>query len=154
MPDTNATTDSLITKPRAKAEDPAETAARLGMFGQMTRLFSNFYPTRLVCKRFGVPMPEHASQPMETAAPTFAPGPAAKVGKSRFQSAGFQADEKTDPTPKSEGVDEVSELAEERKSVQAELSIDPERNEALEQQKPGQALFKAIFGSDSEDESD
>ena len=32
--------------------------------------------------------------------------------------------------------------------------IDTDRNEALEQERPGQALFKAIFGSDDEDSDD
>lgn len=30
--------------------------------------------------------------------------------------------------------------------------MDPDRNEALEQQRPGQAIFNAIFGSDDEDD--
>lgn len=28
--------------------------------------------------------------------------------------------------------------------------VDPERNEALEAEKPGDAVFRAVFGSDSE----
>ena len=30
--------------------------------------------------------------------------------------------------------------------------IDPERNDALEKERPADALFKAVFGSDSEDD--
>ena len=32
------------------------------------------------------------------------------------------------------------------------MSIDPERNDAIEKARPGEAVFKAIFGSDSEDD--
>ncbi|KAK8121001.1 hypothetical protein PG999_005121 [Apiospora kogelbergensis] len=51
----------LLSKPaKAKAPaDPAEEAASLGMFGAMTRSVSDFYPTRLLCKRFNVRPPAH-----------------------------------------------------------------------------------------------
>ena len=150
-PDSTVAADALITKPRTKPEDPAETAAKLGMFGQMTRSSTNFYPTRLLCKRFGVPMPEHASQPVQTPAPAFTPDVAATVARSRFQSAGFQADEKTDPQP--EQSVETSQTLNLNDGPNKAV-IDPERNEALEKERPGQALFKALFGSDDEDDDD
>jgi len=31
-------------------------------------------------------------------------------------------------------------------------AVDPDRNEALEQTRPGDAVFRAIFGSDDEDD--
>lgn len=49
--------DNLLRKPIEKPKDPAEEAARLGMFGIATRSTIGFYPTKLVCKRFGVDMP-------------------------------------------------------------------------------------------------
>ncbi|KAK8069755.1 hypothetical protein PG994_006371 [Apiospora phragmitis] len=56
-----AATADLLSKPaKAKAPaDPAEEAASLGMFGAMTRLTTDFYPTRLLCKRFNVRPPAH-----------------------------------------------------------------------------------------------
>ncbi|KOS22728.1 G patch domain-containing protein 1 [Escovopsis weberi] len=42
--------------------DPAEEAAKMGMFGTMTRSVQDFYPTRLLCKRFNVKAPAHASR--------------------------------------------------------------------------------------------
>ena len=45
--------------PAPKQEDPAEAAARMGMYGPMTRSVQTFYPMRLVCKRFGVKPPAH-----------------------------------------------------------------------------------------------
>ncbi|KAI0155166.1 DUF1604-domain-containing protein [Xylariaceae sp. FL1272] len=41
-----------------KPKDPAEEAAKLGMYGSMTRSTKDFYPTRLLCKRFNVPPPK------------------------------------------------------------------------------------------------
>lgn len=49
--------DNLLRRPIEKPKDPAEEAARLGMFGIATRSTIGFYPTKLVCKRFGVDMP-------------------------------------------------------------------------------------------------
>ena len=37
---------------------------------------------------------------------------------------------------------------------QKPVVIEPERNEALEGERPGEAVFKAIFGSDSEKEDE
>jgi len=48
-------TADLLTRPaQQKLADPAEEAARMGMFGIATRSTIGFYPARLVCKRFGV----------------------------------------------------------------------------------------------------
>ncbi|CAG8774339.1 25416_t:CDS:10, partial [Dentiscutata erythropus] len=44
------------------SESTAEAAAKMNMFGQLTRSKSVFYPSKLLCKRFNVanPHPEHA----------------------------------------------------------------------------------------------
>ncbi|RMD40887.1 hypothetical protein DV735_g4248, partial [Chaetothyriales sp. CBS 134920] len=47
----------------ADKTDPATEAARVGMFGHLTRTCLSFHPTRLLCKRFGVPMPNPAADP-------------------------------------------------------------------------------------------
>src|SRR5688500_9765084 len=39
------------------AESSAEAAARMNMFGPLTRTRTNFYPARLLCKRFNVANP-------------------------------------------------------------------------------------------------
>ncbi|KAI0201569.1 DUF1604-domain-containing protein [Astrocystis sublimbata] len=49
--------DGLLHKPPEKPKDPAEEAAKLGMYGAMTRYTKDFYPTRLLCKRFNVRPP-------------------------------------------------------------------------------------------------
>lgn len=50
-------TEGLLTRPREKLKDPAEEAARMGMFGVATRSVVSWQPTRLVCKRFAVEIP-------------------------------------------------------------------------------------------------
>lgn len=49
--------EELLRRPPEKPKDPAEEAARMGMFGPATRSTTGFFPTKLVCKRFGVDMP-------------------------------------------------------------------------------------------------
>ncbi|KAI9873580.1 MAG: hypothetical protein M1823_007885, partial [Watsoniomyces obsoletus] len=44
-----------------------------------------------------------------------------------------------------------SDISRVQKAQLSAISIDPETNAALEKDKPGQALFKAIFGSDGSD---
>lgn len=57
----------LLSKPAPKPADPAEEAAKLGMYGPMTRSVTDFYPTRLLCKRFNVPPPAQVQPDPETA---------------------------------------------------------------------------------------
>lgn len=51
----------LLTKPadNKPAKTSAEEAAAAGMYGHLTRSTTNWYPTRLLCKRFNVKPPEH-----------------------------------------------------------------------------------------------
>ncbi|EXJ71469.1 uncharacterized protein A1O5_05277 [Cladophialophora psammophila CBS 110553] len=146
---------SLLTKPKTKPEDPAESAAKLGMFGPITRSVINFYPTRLLCKRFNVPMPAHAAsgegrKGSRTASTAGEPGPAATQFRS-FASAGFQHDEGSE-VDKSQAAARFNHPSTPTMVENEPAPLDPDKNEALEQQRPGQAVFKAIFGSDDEDD--
>jgi G patch domain-containing protein 1 len=144
-----------------KEEDPAEKAARMGMFGPLTRSRMPFYPTRLLCKRFNVRPPASvAVDPGESGAGEAGSAGGASaatgrldvvsqasidrmmreasfkhVGGSGFVSGGV------------EGGDDVQMAGREERA-----KVDVERNEALEGQKAGEAVFKAIFGSDDEDD--
>ncbi|KAK7942791.1 uncharacterized protein PG986_011904 [Apiospora aurea] len=101
-----ATTDLLSKPAKAKAPaDPAEEAASLGMFGAMTRSTADFYPTRLLCKRFNVRPPAHvqpdggngepkAEQPQQSAFETAMYGSSGVGGSS----AGSRMPSSTDPT--------------------------------------------------------
>lgn len=52
----DATSDQTL-----KPSDPAEEAAKAGMFGPLTRTRTLFQPTRLLCKRFGVQAPSNTA---------------------------------------------------------------------------------------------
>ena len=165
--------EELLSRP-VKKSDPAEEAARLGMFGQLTREVKVFYPSRLLCKRFNVRVPEHVMPEGEAGAQSGgaaarSAGTGVDVGGfgSRFQYGGFQTAESREGERKGKlelvGEREMEALKLERGMLGGEgvkveeverVVVDPERNEALEKERPGEAVFRAIFGdgSDSEDE--
>ncbi|KIV78988.1 hypothetical protein PV11_06583 [Exophiala sideris] len=153
-----ASAESLLTKPAGKPQDPAESAARIGMFGPMTRTVSNFYPTRLVCKRFNVPYPEHSASAATDKAGTGPPESSSELPQFRsFASAGIQQDVSADQKP-AQGIEVGVEPAPAGTAENLETLppashvMDSEKNEALEQERPGAAVFKAVFGSDDEDD--
>lgn len=143
--DTTVGTDELLTKPSAKPQDPAEAAASMGMFGPMTRSFTNFYPTRLLCKRFDVSMPAHqdvAQQPSQ-----MPPVSALQVDSHSSLISSVAAERSTNASREPSDLKSVSEQP---KSNTVHEVVDPDRNDALEQQRPNQELFKAVFGSDDD----
>ena len=155
-------TESLLIKPATKPEDPAEQAAKLGMFGPMTRSTTTFNPTRLLCKRFNVKPPANVSFDPDDSIRSASTASASIPVTGRFQPAGFE--NAGNPTA---GVASDTQTQQELKSTSSptrgasvnlnvqqpqSIVIDAERNEALEAEKPGEAVFKAIFGSDDEEE--
>ncbi|KAI1343027.1 DUF1604-domain-containing protein [Xylariaceae sp. FL0016] len=87
----------LVSRPPPKPADPAEEAARMGMYGSMTRSVADFYPTRLLCKRFNVPPPVHVQPDTEgggarasAAGAAPASAGAAVGGMPGFASSGYQ----------------------------------------------------------------
>ncbi|EED24161.1 G-patch domain protein, putative [Talaromyces stipitatus ATCC 10500] len=150
----SSTADSLLRHPPAKPEDPAEEAAKIGMFGPLTRSTVSFYPTRLLCKRFNIKPPAHVQMdpgdhPMGGVSSTG--GVPAKTTHSAGRLELISQDT-MDQLLLESGLamsDKHSPAAE-----QKPVAIEPERNEALEGERPGEAVFKAIFGSDSEEDED
>ncbi|VBB80122.1 Putative protein of unknown function [Podospora comata] len=142
----------ILSKPPPKPQDPAEEAAKLGMFGPMTRSVTDFYPTRLLCKRFNVRPPEHV-QPDEEHSTKQAPG-----GSSRFDVYPDQPVFRPEILTTGGGVGisrESSNGDGSGKSTPAPepaMVIDPSRNEALEGKRAGEDVFKAIFGDSDEDD--
>lgn len=158
----SSTDNPLLSKPTEKPEDPAVSAAKIGMFGPMTRSTIPFYPGRLLCKRFNVKPPAHVqADPGEQ--PGAPPEPAA-AGGDRFQPGGYQTTANTGPKElvsrdvlnqlmvdsgrAATGIDTEPGLE------GRDVVVEPERNETLEAERPGEAVFKAIFGSDDEDEDE
>ena len=142
------TAPSSLERP-TKSEDPAEAAAKIGMFGPMTRTRVQFYPTRLLCKRFNVKAPAHADPGN---GPT---GDSGVVSDSRLdvvsQNKMDQMMRETWSRPTNASLESNVTSAE---SVQPQVKpqVNVEVNEAIEAERPGDDVFKAIFGSDSEDE--
>ena len=163
----------LLTKPAGKTKTPAEEAATVGMYGPLTRSVENFYPTRLLCKRFNVQPPSHVQVDPGEAPPGFDTGQNAGAGGAPQTSSAALPQKRLELVGKKD-MDElrmsgggtrtfgqVSEVKVEGEDIgdgpvsQAKAEptvVDPERNEALEKERPGEAVFKTIFGSDSDDD--
>ncbi|KAL4872774.1 hypothetical protein BDV12DRAFT_161498 [Aspergillus spectabilis] len=156
--------DTPLSKPSDKPEDPAIAAAKIGMFGPMTRTTISFYPTRLLCKRFNVKPPSHVQvDPGEASG-------GSSSSTSRFQSSGYQIDTRPRELVSQDVMnqlmleaggggamgpsrgDSASHAAPAAK--REPVVIEADRNEALEGERPGEAVFKAIFGSDDEDDEE
>lgn len=124
-------TSTLIHHPAEKPVDTAEEAAKLAMYGPLTRKVLPFEPSRLLCKRFGVRPPVVVQAQEE--GPVDAERPMAPMPR-RGESAGVEATTTT--------VENVTPVKEE---VQADV------NAALEE-KAADEVFAAVFGSDDEDD--
>ncbi|EAW07733.1 putative G-patch domain protein [Aspergillus clavatus NRRL 1] len=158
--DAAESTEPLLRKPSAKPEDPAMAAAKIGMFGPMTRSVSSFYPARLLCKRLNVKPPDHVQ--LDPGDQPGASEAAATAAGSRFQIAGYQT--MSGPKelvsrdvmnqlmleaggPLKNRMDSATSEQIIEPEIQKPVAIEPERNDALEAERPGEAVFKAIFGN-------
>ena len=164
----DSTTDSdgkpqLLTKSTSKTKTPAEEAAAVGMYGPLTRSVENFYPTRLLCKRFNVQPPAHVQVDPGNAPPGSDAGgnsgSSTVLSQKRLELVGKKDMDELRMTGggmrEFVGSSEVIEGNTGDEAGQSKVGavvVDPDRNEALEQEGPGEAVFKAIFGSDSEDD--
>ncbi|KAF4627242.1 hypothetical protein G7Y89_g10909 [Cudoniella acicularis] len=141
---------SLLSKPPVKPEDPAEQAAKLGMYGPMTRNSKDWYPTRLLCKRFNVKPPAHV-QPGSTEHPDEGPAPRNMapdlVSRNAIDEMMRQSSQSWNDKPSEDKPIESVKM-----ETPKEVVIDTDKNEALEGQRAGEAVFKAIFGDDSDDD--
>ena len=157
----SSSAESLLRDPSKKPEDPAEAAAKVGMYGPMTRSVQQFYPTRLLCKRFNVNPPTHvqADPAASSAANTDAGGMANTTAGHPSKTYSTTLPAKSLELVSKAAVNNIlreSELAD-RTSVTVSLNevvIDAQSNPALEVQRPGDAVFKAIFGSNSDDDDE
>ncbi|CAM1506498.1 Fc.00g061390.m01.CDS01 [Cosmosporella sp. VM-42] len=124
------TSTEILSKPEPKIADPAEEAAKVGMYGKMTRSVEDFYPTRLLCKRFNVRPPEHVrpdNEPEQSSRDSKAPS-------SFYPTEKFQSSEST-TTPDAavkaiEGIPPTGNA--ESMTAEVELGINPEKNDAVE----------------------
>ncbi|KAL7954263.1 hypothetical protein V8C34DRAFT_317475 [Trichoderma compactum] len=144
----------LIPVPEPKISDPAEEAAKMGMFGKMTRSVEDFYPTRLLCKRFNVKPPSHARRDDEPEASKATPGPSARPAYGSpmedVQMPLLSASRTRDESPV--GVDTTAAMAagattqSRKQSPVMENQVNPDRNEAVEGKTANADVLRAIFG--------
>ncbi|KAI1141283.1 DUF1604-domain-containing protein [Hypoxylon sp. FL0543] len=166
---TASSDQELLSKPAPKPLDPAEEAARMGMYGSMTRSTTDFYPTRLLCKRFNVRPPAHV-QPDQDAQPAEA-GAAAKprdlfggvASGGVYTESAMTLDElvksaQTYTSGAKDGGDMSTSTptpipkALEAPPKQEVVVVNAEVNEALEGKRAQDDVLKAIFGDSSDDE--
>jgi G patch domain-containing protein 1 len=142
----------LLRRPPAKPEDPAEQAARMGMFGIMTRSVKGFAPTRLLCKRFGVKPPAEVDLGEGDDEVGIVEQPVSKedLERMRMETIGRGTSlVARDYDTYGEKLQSTGQLHGQKNLEQV---VDAEKNDALEGERPGDAVFKAIFGSDDEDD--
>lgn len=162
-----AEAQNLVTRPAEKKKDPAEEAAGLGMYGPLTRSTQAWHPSRLLCKRFNVKPPAHVMVDPGAAAPGAEGEASASMPRKNLELVGKRDLEdmmregnvgrmglmdigaSTANGDKGGDGHGVGEVMARREEV---VVVDPERNDALEKERLADALFKAVFGSDSEDD--
>ena len=143
--------DAADTNP-VEHTDTAEKAAALGMYGPLTRVRELFYPTRLLCKRFGVKPPAHvlsgtnegqnaSSSNMASSAIVSQASLDRMMTESKWSHSGGLLQPGEAKTSDTVG-----------QAPQQLPKVDVEKNDALEGRKAGEAVFKAIFGDDSDQE--
>lgn len=166
-------TTSLVSRPPPKPQDPAEEAAKMGMYGPLTRSVQDFFPTRLLCKRLGVKAPAIV-QPdqdvdMDTGrsagASAWSSSAGSKPSFSFSSSAGDfralstgswagQATPATATATANTAAAAAATVAPAAKPLE-DAVVRADRNEALEGQRASEDVFRAVFGdSDDDDDND
>ncbi|KAJ4380775.1 hypothetical protein N0V86_004137 [Didymella sp. IMI 355093] len=152
-----STEESQLRQPAKKIEDPAEQAAKMAMYGAMTRTSFPFHPSRLLCKRFNV-----------------RPPPDMPHGAESEGDGGFKA--KTEEVVSKSAMDKMlHEVLTNGPALQRPVwmgqvpqdsapaaapqviehaTVDVEKNEALSNERAPEDVFKSIFGDDDDDDDD
>ncbi|KAI1457031.1 DUF1604-domain-containing protein [Annulohypoxylon moriforme] len=165
--------EDLVTRPPPKPVDPAEQAAGIGMYGSMTRSTADFYPTRLLCKRFNVKPPAHVQPDQDQEGV----GASASAAKSKaadpfrmFASGGVYSESAMtlDELVRSAQTDTQVQVGDNRETLAStstskaleappqpqttQMVVNAEVNEVLEGKRAEEDVLKAIFGDSSDDE--
>lgn len=169
--------DILIHRPSNSTKElsPAEQAAKMGMYGPLTRTIEEFWPSRLLCKRFNVRPPMHVESAAKkdgkttesSSTPGFDAATFARMAQQTPQATATATTttrqpptrgpkeiiSKEDMTTMMRSIrgDENFELPTQEKIIEEEKKrVDVEVNDALEAERPSDDVFKAIFGDDSD----
>lgn len=129
---------SYITNPKSASGNPADAAARMSMYGPITRQTIEFVPSKLLCKRFNVRAPSstnHVGKPDYNVPAK----PQELVPQAHLAQ---MSQEVTSPVTFGKAGGAIAEAP----------VINTERNDALEAEKAAADVFHAIFGSDGEED--
>jgi len=152
--DDDAEVSKFLRSAEPKPEDPAVQAARAGLYGPMTRSVQQFFPTRLLCKRFGVRPPAHVTSNAESGEISDASRVQQPVGlrdMERMRWLGRTNMPSSAPGASSGTGDALAGLELQLAAQAPSLAtVDPERNEAIEGKRAGAEVFKAVFGNDDD----
>ena len=144
---------SALRSSEPKPENPAVEAARAGLYGPMTRSVQLFYPTRLLCKRFGVKPPAHVTSNAESGESGDASRVQQPVGLRDMEQMRWLG--RTNMPPSAVGTssttDETLAGLQLPSGAPSQAIVNLERNEAIEGKRAGDELFKAVFGNDDDD---
>jgi G patch domain-containing protein 1 len=149
----DAKENNLLRTPTAQPTDPAEQAAKLGMYGPMTRTQFDFHPSRLLCKRFNVPPPAHIPPAADNDEGDSGARAREAVSKPEMdkmvheyltRGSTLQRPQWLNQTP-APNIPEPS-------AASAHATVDVEVNEALAKERAPEDVFKSIFGDDDDDD--
>lgn len=132
-----------------ESTDPVMEAAKMGVYGQMTRSTEEFYPSRLLCKRFNVRPPDHvAAAPSSTAA-----GTSSAAATHEAVSPGQKPAETHETRSKDERLSPShTETASGPRATVSQLEAPVAARE--EPTRPDDDVFRAIFGDSSDEDQD
>ena len=149
------TDEALLQQAAKKPEDPAEQAAKMGMYGAMTRTSFPFHPSRLLCKRFNIKPPPDMPHGSEFEGDSgFKTKTEEAVSKSAMDKMlhevltngpGLQRPAWMGQAPQDSAPAAAPQATE-------HATVDVEKNEALTNERASEDVFKAIFGDDDDDD--
>ena len=136
--------EPIVEDEEKKEEEPKVHAARLGMYGPMTREVKLWQPSRLLCKRFGVKDPNPEVCPDVSEASTSASADVPTGGTGGVETGSVV---KAQPNP----------AVPPGKRDLANIGLgedDGQGDDILTYERPPMSIFKAIFASDDEESED
>lgn len=150
---------NILRRPAAKPEDPAESAARLGMYGPMTRSTFPFHPSRLLCKRFNVKPPPDMPPEFDDSESSFKPQTEEAVSKATMDRLQHEFLTNGSALQRPAWMNQPTEASTPPVAAAAtppteHATVDVEKNDALLNDRAPEDVFKAIFGDDDDDDDD
>ncbi|KAM0722990.1 hypothetical protein Q7P37_001188 [Cladosporium fusiforme] len=138
--------------PTTKVSDPAEDAAKAGLHGPLTRSKHLFYPTRLLCKRFGVKPPANSGVDPSESAEGSAPATSGLVSRAELDRMMMHANYGLPKFASAAGKEGgSSETAGDEgngnlgRGWEPRAQVNVESNAALEGQRADEKVFKSVF---------